>query len=72
MESAAAAMGVLHMIRSAVSRPEYWRERYHMSAAPAFLALLNAMMARQPQLHAQVCPQALDPTLPQGQAILKP
>lgn len=62
MESAAAAMGVLHMIRSAVSRPEYWRERYHMSAAPAFLVLLNSMMARQPQLHGQVLPMPYTPS----------
>ena len=54
MESAAAAMGVLHMIRTHVSRGEYWRERYHMSAAPAFLMLLAAIMQRQPQLHGQV------------------
>lgn len=55
MESAAAAMGVLHVIRTHVMRTEYWREQYHASEAPAFMLLLNAIMTRQPLLHGQAC-----------------
>ena len=54
LESAAAAMGLLHVIRSHVSRGSYWRESYHASAAPSFLALLALLLPRQPRLHPQV------------------
>ena len=62
MGNAAAAMGVLHVIRTHVGRTEYWREQYHASEAPAFMLLLEAIMARLPLLHGQARPEAL--TLP--------
>ena len=54
LDSAAAAMGVLYVIRSHVSRGSYWRESYHASAAPSFLTLLALMLPRQPRLHSKV------------------
>ena len=54
MEGAAAAMGVLHVIGSHVGRGSYWRESYHTSAAPSFLALLALLLPCQPRLHPKV------------------
>ena len=54
MECAAAAMGVLHVIGSHVSRGSYWQESYHTSAAPSFLALLTSLLPCQPRLHPKV------------------
>lgn len=60
MESAAAAMGVLRVIGSHLSRGSYWRESYHTSAAPSFLALLTLLLPCQPRLHPKV-PALPDP-----------
>lgn len=48
-----AAAGLLRAMALPLSSAQYWRE-YHGSAAPAFLALLSAIVPHQPALNHQV------------------
>jgi negative elongation factor C/D len=48
-----AAAGLLGMLRARLTSPDYWTTSYHVHKEPPFLALLSAIVARQPDMHGQ-------------------